>query len=56
MSEIVISLSKGPDGQPAGVLRCASGRTVRFTGWLELIRALEAELEAAAPADPSSDG
>ncbi|HEX3490086.1 MAG TPA: hypothetical protein VHU92_12100 [Streptosporangiaceae bacterium] len=55
MAEIVISLLTGPDGQPVGRLRRASGRTMAFTGWLELIRALEQELEAAA-ADPSSDG
>ena len=54
MAEIVIRLRMGPDGQPAGQLRRASGRTVPFLGWLELIRALEEELDAAA-ADPSSD-
>jgi hypothetical protein len=53
MTEVVISLRTGPDRQPVGRLRRASGRVVPFTGWLELIRALEEELEAAA--DPSSD-
>jgi hypothetical protein len=54
MSEIEISLEMGPDGQPAGELRRGSGRPVAFTGWLELVRALEEELEAQA-ADPSPD-
>jgi hypothetical protein len=54
MTEVVISLRMGPDGQPVGRLRRGSGRVVPFTGWLQLIRALEEELEAAA-ADPSSD-
>lgn len=55
MAEIMISLRTGPDGQPVGRLCCASGRMMPFTGWLELIRALEQALESAA-ADPSSDG
>jgi hypothetical protein len=58
MTEIVISLRTGPDGQPTGRLRRVSGRVMPFTGWLELIRALEAELEAAPEAetaDPSPD-
>jgi hypothetical protein len=54
MSEIEMTLELGPDGQPTGELRRSSARPVAFTGWLELIRALEAELEAAA-ADPSPD-
>jgi len=54
MTEIMISLRMGPDGQPTGRLRRDSGGVVSFTGWLELIRALEEELQSAG-ADPSSD-
>jgi len=61
MTKIVISLERGPDDQPVGVLRKQSGETVRFIGWLALVRVLEDELNAAhpesgegAPHDPSS--
>jgi hypothetical protein len=61
MTKIVISLERGPDDQPVGVLRKQSGETVRFIGWLALVRVLEDELRAAhgpagggAALDPSS--
>jgi hypothetical protein len=44
MTEIVISVERGSDGQPVGWLRTSSGEVVEFTGWLRLIRALEDEL------------
>jgi hypothetical protein len=47
MTDIVINLERGPDGQPAGLLRTATGETVPFTGWLALVRLLEDELETA---------
>jgi hypothetical protein len=48
MADIVISLERGPDEQPVGLLRKATGEAVPFTGWLALIRLLEDELSAAA--------
>ena len=47
MTVIVINLERGPEGQPVGRLRKESGRTVPFTGWLDLVRVLEDELRAA---------
>ena len=46
MTVIVINLERGPEGQPVGRLRKESGRTVPFTGWLDLVRVLEDELLA----------
>jgi hypothetical protein len=46
MTEIVINLARGPDGQPVGKLRAAE-RALPFTGWLDLIRLLEDELRLA---------
>ena len=46
MTEIVISLDRGPDNQPVGVLRRPTGDTVPFTGWLALVRLLDDELRA----------
>ncbi len=60
MTEILMSLARGPDEQPVGWLRTGSGEVLAFTGWLRLIRALEDELQRAprapnsgSPPDPS---
>ena len=50
MTEIVIQLEHGPDGQPVGQLTTGTGQAVAFTGWLHLIRLLEDQL------GPSPDG
>jgi hypothetical protein len=47
VTEIVIKLERGPDGQPAGHLRARPGSAAPFTGWLDLIRLLEDQLPAA---------
>ena len=44
MTEIVIRLEHGPDGQPAGQLTTSTGQVVAFTGWLRLTRLLEDQL------------
>jgi hypothetical protein len=44
MTQIVIQLEHGPDGQPAGQLTSGTGQVIAFTGWLHLIRLLEDEL------------
>lgn len=44
MTEIVLVMHRGPDGQPVGTVRRGLGPTTAFTGWLDLIRLLEAEL------------
>ena len=44
MTEVVISLERGPDDQPVGWLKNSAGGVVEFTGWLRLIRLLEDEL------------
>jgi hypothetical protein len=44
MTDIVIHLEPGPDGQPAGQLTTSAGHVVAFTGWLHLIRLLEDQL------------
>jgi hypothetical protein len=44
MTEIVIQLEHGPDGQPAGQMTTGTGQVVAFTGWLHLIRLLEDQL------------
>jgi hypothetical protein len=44
MTDIVLRLERGPDGQPAGQLRTRDGQVVTFTGWLDLIRAIEDQL------------
>jgi hypothetical protein len=58
MTAITINLARGPEGQPVGHLHTATGQTIAFTGWLDLIRVLEDELrtvgEAAPDDDPSS--
>jgi hypothetical protein len=51
MTQIVIDLETGPDGQPAGQLTTSVGRTMAFAGWLHLIRLLEDQL-ADAPRQP----
>lgn len=53
MTEIVINLERGPDGQPTGQLRAPPGSAAPFTGWLDLIRLLEDQLPAA---DGASSG
>ena len=47
MTEIVINLERGPDGQPTGHLRAQPASAAPFTGWLGLIRLLEDQLRAA---------
>ena len=47
MTEIVINLERGPDGQPTGHLRARRDSAAPFTGWLNLIRLLEDQLPAA---------
>ena len=49
MAEIVIRLERGPDDQPVGEVRLASGAGAGFTGWLALIRMLEDEMRALPP-------
>jgi hypothetical protein len=44
MTQIVIQLEDGPDGQPAGQMTTGAGQVVAFTGWLHLIRLLEDQL------------
>jgi len=47
MTQIVIRLETGPDGQPAGQLVTGTGRVIAFTGWLHPIRLLEDQLAQA---------
>jgi len=54
MAEIVIRLERGPDDQPVGQVRLASGRLASFTGWLALIRILEEELDMLPPHSTAS--
>lgn len=49
MSEIVISLGRGPEDQPVGRVGLSSGHVMEFTGWLALIRILEDELRELPP-------
>ena len=56
MTEIVIQLEHGPDGQPAGQLTTGTGQVVAFTGWLHLIRLLEDELGQAPPPPAAAPG
>ena len=44
MTQIIIDLEPGPDGQPAGQLTTGTGQIIGFTGWLHLIRLLEDQL------------
>lgn len=44
MTQIVIQLEHGPDGQPAGEMTTGAGQVLAFTGWLHLIRLLEDQL------------
>jgi hypothetical protein len=53
MTDIVIHLEPGPDGQPVGQLSTSTGHVVAFTGWLHLIRLLEDQL-GQAPRPPGS--
>jgi hypothetical protein len=55
MTQIVIQLEHGPDGQPAGQLTTGAGQVVAFTGWLHLIRLLEDQL-GDAPGPPGAAG
>ena len=47
MTQIVINLEPGPDGQPTRQLTAGVGQAVAFTGWLHLIRLLEDQLAQA---------
>jgi hypothetical protein len=47
MTQLLIRLERGPDGQPAGELTTEAGHTVSFAGWLHLIRILEDQLSQA---------
>jgi hypothetical protein len=53
MTQIVIRLEHGPDGQPVGQLTTGTGHVVAFTGWLHLVRLLEDQL-AQAPRQPTA--
>jgi hypothetical protein len=53
MTQIVIQLEHGADGQPTGQLTTGSGQVVGFTGWLHLIRLLEDQL-GQAPGPPGA--
>jgi hypothetical protein len=55
MTEIAISLERGPDNQPAGRLTTGSGQILCFTGWLSLIRILEDQL-LQSPQQPVAGG
>jgi hypothetical protein len=46
MTQILIHLEPGPDGQLAGELTTSAGEVVAFTGWLHLLRLLEDEVRA----------
>jgi hypothetical protein len=52
MTQIVIRLETGPEGQPAGQLITGSDRVIAFTGWLHLIRLLEDQLAQASQPGP----
>ena len=54
MTQIIIDLEPGPDGQPVGQLATGTGQVIRFTGWLHLIRLLEDQL-GKAPPQPGAD-
>jgi hypothetical protein len=55
VTQIVIDLEPGPDGQPAGQLTTAAGHVVAFAGWLHLLRLLEDQLDQAPyPARPGA--
>jgi hypothetical protein len=47
MTQILINLEPGPEGQLAGQLTTGAGEVVGFTGWLHLLRLLEDEVRAA---------
>jgi hypothetical protein len=47
MTKIVIQLRRGPEDLPVGTLQTGPGPGVPFTGWLDLIRILEAQLATA---------
>lgn len=53
MTQIMIHLERGPDGQPVGQLTTGTEHVVAFTGWLHLIRLLEDQL-AQAPRQPGA--
>lgn len=58
MTQIMIYLERGPDGQPTGQLTTGTDHVEPFTGWLHLIRLLEDQLRQAPPqpgADPAAD-
>jgi hypothetical protein len=47
MTQILINLESGPEGQLAGQLTTGAGEVVAFAGWLHLLRLLEDEVRAA---------
>jgi hypothetical protein len=53
MTQIVIRLGQGPEGQPVGQLTTSTGHVVAFTGWPHLIRLLEGQLTRA-PRQPAA--
>ena len=58
MTQIIIDLEPGPEGQPAGQLTTGTGQIIGFTGWLHLIRLLEDQLGRRPPqhnADAAAD-
>jgi hypothetical protein len=52
MTQILITLERGPDGQPTGQLTTGTGHAVAFTGWLHLIRLLEDQLDPSTSSPP----
>jgi hypothetical protein len=46
ITQILINLERGADGQLAGQLTTGAGEVVVFTGWLHLLRLLEDEVRA----------
>jgi hypothetical protein len=46
MTQILIHLERGADGQLAGQFTTGAGEVVVFTGWLLLLRLLEDEVRA----------
>jgi hypothetical protein len=46
MTQILIHLERGADGQLAGHVTTGAGEVVVFTGWLHLLRLVEDEARA----------
>jgi hypothetical protein len=56
MTTIVITLQRGPGGEPVGQLRAGPGPAAPFTGWLHLIRLLEDQLRQPPPETSAAGG